>query len=91
MVEFAFALPVDSVKIDQRDARDAAYVLDARIRGAVMQFKFWEPRDLSISYLQTTDRGALNPGPDGYGSFLSLVIMSTYRVKRLASLTGGSA
>ncbi len=88
MVEWADALPTDGT--DQRDARDGAYDLDTRIRGAVLTFNETEPRDLSIFYVQTTERGALSSQSVGYGSFNRIVLLSTYRLRRIESLTGGS-
>ena len=88
-VEFAFELPNDSTE-DQRNARDAAYILDTQIRGATMQPTFTEGANFSVYYTETTERGALSPHTDGYGSMQYLVISSFYRIDRLESLTGGA-
>ncbi len=87
-VEFAHELPTDGS--DQRDARDAAYDLDEKIRGAVLTFNETEHRGLSLFYVQTTERGALSSKSVGYGSFAFIVLLSTYRLRRTESLTGGS-
>jgi hypothetical protein len=75
---------------DQRDLRDATYDLELKIRGRVMDLGETEGRGLQVDYESTTERGALQDGPAGYGSFEFIVLSSTYRLKRVESLTGGS-
>lgn len=90
-VEISFGLPADSVTLDQRTARDAAYVLVTQMRGAIMQADFLQPRGIDLYFIDETERGALNSHPDGAGSYEFLVISSTYQIRRIESLTGGAA
>ena len=89
-VDFAFELNSDTDGLDQRPQRTAAYNLDTTIRGLVVGADISESRGYSIFFVETTERGALTPYPNGAGSFGFLIISSIYRVKRLESLTGGS-
>ena len=93
LVEFAYILPLSETTepADQRPARDEAYQLDTRMRGALMADNLWEERDMEIFWVETTERGALSQSANGFGSFEFLVISSTYRIKRQESLQGGSA
>jgi len=92
-VDVTVFLPATDNTEDQRVVRNSAFVLDSQIRGAILSPDVLEPLGLDLRWVGTVRRLALNTGTAGsaaYGSAKAIVIRSSYRMKRIESLTGGS-